>query len=97
MMMLLMTVVGAGIALLVYYAIQIPAITSEFNAWLGRSDASVVSGSGRAQKVIFATLVYCAPMGLGIFVFILHHVVNFFARISAPNQEEEEDERFRME
>lgn len=97
MMLLLLTVVGAGVALLMYYAVRIPAITSEFNAWLGRPDSSISAGGARAEKVIFATLIYCAPMALGILVYVLHYTVNFFAGIMATSQTDEEDERFRME
>ena len=94
-MLLLLTVVGAGIGLLIYNAIQVPAITSEFNAWLGRPVAALDSGSARRAQVVFALFVYTAPLGLGIIVCGLHYLLNWLDQVTRQSPEENDDE-FRM-
>jgi hypothetical protein len=96
LLLMLLTVVGAGIGLLVYYAMRVPAITSELNAWLGRPDPVSDSSAGRAAQVTFVLFVYTAPLALGIFVSALHSLLNWLDR-RAQQRESESDEQFRME
>ena len=93
---MLLMVVGAGVGLLVYYALRVPAITSEINAWLGRPDAVVDRGDARQAQVIFALFVYTAPLALGMFVYLLHYVINWLDRLTRRAQQDESEE-FRME
>ena len=98
MLLLLLMVVGAGLGMLIVYALRVPAFTSELNAWLGRTDVDVDLANARQAQLIFALFTYSAPMGLGILVFLLHYVLNKlerFTRVSAGQQDE--DDEFRME
>ena len=95
MLLLLLMVVGAGVALLLFHATQVPAITSEFNAWLGRPEAVVDRDAARLAQLQFALFVYIAPLALGMLVYGVHFVVNLIDRsrsVAAP-----EDDEFRME
>ena len=93
---MLLMVVGAGVGLLIYYALRVPAITSEINAWLGRPDAVVDRGDARRAQVTFALFVYTAPLALGMFVYLLHYAINWFDRFARRAQQDESEE-FRME
>ena len=95
MMIMLLMVIGAGVGLLIYYAMRVPAITTELNAWLGRPDAVVDRGDARRAQVTFALCLYIAPLALGIFVYLVHFGVNWLNKLTAP--EREADEQFRME
>ena len=95
MLLLLLMVVGAGVALLLFHATQVPAITSEFNAWLGRPEAVVDRDAARLAQLQFALFVYIAPLALGMLVYGVHFIVNLIDRsrsVAAP-----EDDEFRME
>lgn len=96
MMIMMLTVVGAGIGLLIYYAIHVPAIMSEFNAWMGRPNPVVDTAEGRAAQVKFVLVVYTAPLGLGILVYALHYAVRQLDRWT-QRREQADDEPFRME
>ena len=96
MMMLLLMVIAAGLGLLTFLAMRVPAITSEFNAWMGRPSPSGDLTSARRAQVIFATFLYSAPIGLGIFVYVLHFVVNWI-NVRIAESRPDDDEQFRME
>ena len=96
MMMMLLMVVGAGVGLLVYYALRVPAITQELNAWFGRPDTVVDRSDARRAQVTFALFVYTAPLALGIFVYAIHYVVNWLSSW-ARAKDDHDDEAFRME
>ncbi|MEO8268673.1 MAG: hypothetical protein ABI557_03070 [Aureliella sp.] len=95
-MIMLLTVVGAGVGLLIWYALQVPAITSELNAWLGRPNPVVDTAAGRRAQVTFLLVVYSAPLALGILVYMLHYVLQWLNRWS-QSREDSDDESFRME
>ncbi len=95
-MIMLLTVVGAGVGLLTYYAVQVPAITSEFNAWLGRPNPVVDTAEGRAAQVKFLLVVYTAPLALGMLAYLLHYVLMFFDKWT-QTRNDASDESFRME
>ena len=96
MLILLLMVVGAGISLLCFYALRVPAITQEINAWLGRPDAVVDRGAARQAQVTFALFVYSAPLALGILVYAIHFFVNTINRASSA-VDRTDDDKFRME
>lgn len=96
MMILLMMVVSAGVGLLIYYAMRVPAITSEINAWFGRPNPPFDRSEARKAQVVFALCVYTAPLAMGIFVYILHYLVNWMDRLSGVRKQSEDDP-FRME
>ena len=96
LMLMLLTVVGAGVGMLIYYALRVPAITTELYAWLGRPVVSVDSAQARQAQVVFALFVYTAPMALGILVYGLHHLLNWLDRAMRDRQPATEDE-FRMD
>ncbi len=95
-LIMLLTVVGAGVGLLIYYAIQVPAITSEFNAWMGRPNPVSDSAEAREAHVKFLLVVYSAPLALGMLVYFMHFVISTLDRWSR-SRDEIEDEPFRME
>lgn len=95
-MIMLLMVVGAGIGLLIYYALQVPAITSEFNAWLGRPNPVVDTAEGRSAHVIFLLVVYSAPLALGMLVYLLHYGLSLLDSWTRFRSRAD-DEPFRME
>jgi sterol desaturase/sphingolipid hydroxylase (fatty acid hydroxylase superfamily) len=95
LLIMLLTVVGAGIGLLIFYALRVPAITAELNAWLGWSSPVADTGQGRAAQVVFILFVYTAPLGLGIVVYFLHYLVSWLDHLNRA-RESAEDEPFRM-
>ena len=96
MLMLLLMVVSAGLALLIYYAMRVPAITSELNAWLGRTDAVVSTADARQAQVVFAMFLYAAPMALGLLVWMLHLSINWLDRFTRK-EKATDDASYRME
>lgn len=95
-LLMLLTVVAAGVSLLVYYASQVPAITSEFNAWMGRPNPVSDSAEARLAHLKFLLVVYSAPLLLGTLVYLVHFMISAlerWLRARDPN----EDEPFRME
>ena len=94
MVMLLLMVVGAGIALLAFLAMRVPAITGEVNAWFGRTEVAGDPGEARLAQLTFALFLYTAPLGLGLLVYLLHFLVNWLSVVTEPTAD---DEQFRME
>ncbi len=95
-MIMLLTVVGAGAALLIWYALQVPAITSELNAWAGRPNPVVDTAAGRRAQLVFLMFVYSAPLALGILVYMLHYWLQWLNRWR-QSREGADDDLFRME
>lgn len=97
MMLLLLMVVAAGVGLFLVMAMQVPAITNELNAWLGRpGEASQVDG-GRKAQLNFALYLYAAPTLMGILAYALHYIVNVIDKRMKNVHETAEDKEFRME
>ena len=94
-LILLLMVVFAGLGLLIYNAMNVPAITNELDAWLGRQSKTVDSADSREAQIVFVMFCYAAPLMLGILVHALHQVINFFDR-RMRDRERYEDEAFRM-
>lgn len=95
-LIMLLTVVGAGVGLLTYYALQVPAITSEFNAWLGRPNPVVDTAEGRSAHVKFLLVVYSAPLALGMLVYLLHYAMTILDSWTRSSSQAD-DEPFRMD
>lgn len=93
--MLLLMVVFAGFSLLIYNAMNVPAITNELDAWLGRQSRTVNTADSREAQIVFVMFCYSAPLMLGILVHGLHQGINFLDR-RMRDRELEEDESFRM-
>lgn len=94
LVMLLFMVVGAGVAMLFYLALRVPAFSSEARAYLGLTEIPTEPEFARRAHIIFVISLYTAPLGLAMVVYLLHHAVNWFSRISEPGPEPEE---FRMD
>jgi uncharacterized membrane protein len=94
-LILLLMVVFAGLSLLIYNALNVPAITHELDAWLGRQSKTVETADSRESQIIFVMFCYAAPLMLGILVHALHQTVNFLDRRSRW-RDREDDEAFRM-
>jgi hypothetical protein len=94
-LLLLLMVVGAGVGLLVYNALSVPAITTELDAWLGRQSKSVATADSREAQITFVLFCYSAPLLLGILVNALHQAFNYWDRQLRDRQSSEDDE-FRM-
>jgi hypothetical protein len=93
-MLLLVMVVSAGVGMLLYLAVRVPAVATELRSYLGLTELVVDVETSRKSHIIFVIFLYTAPLGLGIFVYLLHHVVNWFSRWTQPLPEPDE---FRME
>ena len=94
-LILLLMVVFAGLGLLIYNALNVPAITHELDAWLGRQSKTVDTADSREAQIIFVLFCYAAPLMLGILVHGLHQAINFLDR-RRRHREREEDAAFRM-
>lgn len=64
--MLLVTMVAAATALMFAYSLFLPAVTSELNAWMGRTVDLGEAGENRRAHIVFLMLCYSAPMILGL-------------------------------
>ena len=93
--MLLLTVVMAATALLVGYAFFLPSVTTELNAWLGRTVPPGDQDENRRAHIVFLVLCYSMPMILAVAARSVQLAGRKLAgRLAAEDQE---DERFRME
>lgn len=63
---LLLTLVAATAATLVGYALFLPSVTNELNAWIGRSVPPGNEDQSRRAQIVFLMLCYAAPMLLGL-------------------------------
>lgn len=92
---LLLTLVAAATATLVGYALFLPSVTDEINAWIGRSVPPGNEDQNRRAQVVFLLMCYSAPMILGL----VARLVQLGGRKLASRLEtrEEDDARFRME
>ncbi len=88
-------VVFAGLGILIYNAMHVPAITNELDAWLGRQSKTVETSESREAQIVFVMFCYAAPLMLGILVHGLHQLINFLDR-RMRDREREEDDAFRM-
>lgn len=95
MLLLLLMVVGAGVGTLIYYAIRVPALANELNAWLGRPAAVPTGSPARAAQITFILFVYTAPLGLGLLVYFLNAGINWLDRRRPRHAET--DDPFRIE
>lgn len=87
-------VVGAGVGMLLYLAFRVPAVSTELRSYFGLTELVVDTETSRKAHVIFVIFTYTAPLGLGMFVYLLHHLINWLAQWTRPAVEPEE---FRME
>lgn len=70
--MLLVTMVAAATALMFTYSLFLPSVTSELNAWLGRTVDLGNSADNRRAHIVFLMLCYSAPMILGLAARLIH-------------------------
>ncbi len=91
--MLLITVVAAGFAMLIYLALRVPAFSSELRSYFGLTEIETDPDFARKAHITFVIFLYTAPLGLAIAVYVLHYLLNWFGRVSQPEPESEE---FRM-
>ncbi len=70
--MLLVMMVSAATALMFTYALFLPAVTSELNAWMGRTVDLGEVGENRRAQIVFLMLCYAAPMILGLVARLIH-------------------------
>lgn len=93
--MLLLTVVMAATAMLVGYALFLPSVTTELNAWLGRTVTPGDQDENRRAQIVFLILCYSMPMILAVAARGVQLVGRKLASRLAEG--DQEDERFRME
>lgn len=93
--MLLLTVIMAAAAMLVGYALFLPSVTTELNAWLGRTVSPGDQDDNRRAQIVFLILCYSMPMILATAARSVQLAGRMVARLLAAEQKE--DERFRME
>jgi hypothetical protein len=77
------------------YALFLPSVTSELNAWMGRVALSAEGDESRRGQVVFLILCYSGPMILGLVVRVVHLVAQKL--IHLLSQPAEDDAEFRME
>jgi sterol desaturase/sphingolipid hydroxylase (fatty acid hydroxylase superfamily) len=94
LILLLLTVVGAGLSMLLLLALRVPALSTELRATMGLVEIPSDPESSRKAHIIFVIFLYTAPLGLGILVYLLHYFLNWLNRISQTRKEPEE---FRMD
>ena len=92
---LLLTVVAAATATLVGYALFLPAVTNEFNAWMGATTVPADDDGNRRAQIVFLMLCYAAPMILGLMARMVQLAGQKLARRLAAR--DEDDPQFRME
>ena len=92
---LLLTVVAAATATLIGYALFLPSVTSEINAWMGRSVPPGDGEQNRRDQIVFLMLCYAAPMFLAVAARVVQVVGRkLVSRMAAPI---EDDAQFRMD
>lgn len=94
LMLLLLMVVAAGVAMLWAVALRVPVFSMELRALLGMPEAAGDPHVARQAHVVFVIILYTAPLGLGILVYLLHLAVNWLHR---PSIASAEDDEMRME
>ena len=92
---LLVMVVVAGAALMFSYALFLPSVRSELDAWMGRTVDLGDVGENRRSQIIFLMLCYSAPMILGLAA----RLVQLGGRMLASRLEDKpgNDDEFTME
>lgn len=93
--MLLVTMVAAATTLMFAYALFLPSVTSELNAWLGRAVDLGEVGENRRAHIVFLMLCYSAPMILGL----VARLIQIGGRMLAKRLEDQvsNDDEFTME
>ena len=93
--MLMVMMVAAATALMFAYALLLPPVTSELNAWLGRTADLGEGGGTRRSQIVFLMLCYAAPMILGL----VARLIQIAGRLLAKRMVEatEGDDEFSME
>ncbi|MCA9195215.1 MAG: hypothetical protein KDB03_25765 [Planctomycetales bacterium] len=98
LLILLITTLAAAMVTLFMLASRIPAFTAEWNAWLGRSTVPKTDlDTVRKSQLAFVLCLYCAPLAMGMFVYLLHFVLNRLEMFNPMKSADSEEERFRME
>ncbi len=70
--MLLVMMVAAATALMFTCALMLPPVTSELNAWMGRTVDLGDVGENRRSQIVFLMICYSAPMILGLMARLIH-------------------------
>lgn len=94
---LLLMVVGAGLATLIVFGMRVPVLASEVFAWFGQPAPRMDYEAGRRAQIQFLTLLYAAPVGLGVFVFVARKALLFIESYINRDYETGEDKQFHME
>ena len=94
---LLLTLVAAASATLVGYALFLPSVTNEINAWIGRSVPPGDEDQSRRAQIVFLMLCYAAPMLLGLVARLVQIAGRQLANRLAAGDEDEDDPQFRMD
>lgn len=94
LMMLMVTV--AGVSILVYNALRVPAIMEDLYAWMGRPAPAVRTGDARRAQLLFALFCYAAPLTLALLVHLLHTGLQWWEAYRVQRTAAE-DESYRME
>ncbi len=89
-LLLVLMVVAVGGAMLLLLVLRVPAFTSELRAYMGKTELIVDPEESRRAHLMFLMYLYASPLGLGIIAYGLHHLVQWFSRVTAPTKESDE-------
>jgi hypothetical protein len=92
MMMLMLMVVAVGASMLIVFALRVPAFSSDLRAYFGLPELPSDTESSRKAHLMFLLYLYSAPLGLGMLVYMVHFVANWFSKITEPPKESPEFE-----
>ncbi len=93
--LLLVTFVAAATALMLGYALFLPSVRAELNAWLGRPTEEGQLEDNRRMHIIFLMMCYSAPLVLGLVARLVHFGGRYLAERLQPA--DDDDSEFRME
>jgi hypothetical protein len=80
------TFAAAGLA----FVARVPSVSEEFNAWLGRANATPTDNS-RTSQVLFVFAVYAMPLFMATVVWVFSLGIQWLQRFM-PNSEPDSDE-----
>ncbi|MBX3421930.1 MAG: hypothetical protein KF752_10295 [Pirellulaceae bacterium] len=94
LMLLLLMVVASGVAMLLGLAMRVPAFSNDLRAFWGLTEVTTDAESSRKAQIVFVMFLYIAPLGLGLAVYALHHLLNWLSRFRTSQPDGDE---YRME
>ncbi len=86
LLMIVFSCAAAGLG----YAVRIPAISEELNAWYGQTSDGK-GNSGRTAQVLFVFFVYSMPLFMAMLIWSLSIILGWLKRFRSESDAESED------